>query len=211
MLVEDLRALPEPICVEYQGSMMLADGYHRFAALSELAREFPGDRRFQFVSIRIVNTPSGQQPGAFAYEVALERSANGPLPLTRAEKRAAIERLVIERPEWSNRDIARRVGVDHKTVGAVRKRGNSPSHGPGIEETPTARSPSSAARLSRIATRLVSYGDELGTEDSEVDNDDLVAVLASTFRRLHPTTASDWAAWWETLWAGVRAELEADA
>src|SRR6202020_1857411 len=63
-----LRGRPEPICVENQGSMILADGYHRVAALSELACEFPGDRRFQFVSIRIVNAPSGQQPAAYAYE-----------------------------------------------------------------------------------------------------------------------------------------------
>ena len=192
MLVEDLRALPEPICVENQGSMILADGYHRVAALSELAREFPGDRRFQFVSIRIVNAPSGQQPAAYAYEIALECSAKGPLPLTRAEKQAAIARLVLEHPEWSDREVARRVGVDHKTVGSVRRRGYSPAGERPLRAGNGEGRSASAARVARIASQVVRYGDELAAEGSGVDYDEIVAEFAYRFGELHPATAREW-------------------
>jgi hypothetical protein len=213
LLVEDLRALPEPICVESQGALILADGHHRLAALEELARELPGDRRFEFVSVRIANTPPGQTPAAYAYEIAVECSAKGPLPLTRAEKQAAIERLIVEHPGWSDREIGRMVGVDHKTVGAARRRGISPPgtgaamrdrHSAGVAAT-------SPARVARIAGQIVRYGHELGAEDSEVDYDEIVAELTNRSRSLHPTTASMWAEWWESIWRNVRAELEAGA
>jgi hypothetical protein len=211
MLGEDLQALPEPICVESHGSLILADGYHRLAALGQLAREHPGDRRFEFVSVRVANTPSGQLPAAFAYEIALECSAKGPLPLTRAEKQAAIARLVVEHPECSDREIARRVGVDHKTVGSVRRRGISPADDGSVHDRDGAAASMSPARVARIAARLVRYGDELGTEASDIDPVELVAEIADRFRELRPTEALAWAEWWEDLFGGVRAALEADA
>jgi hypothetical protein len=157
MLVEDLRALPEPICVESQGQLILADGHHRLAALEQLAREHPGDRRYEFVSVRVANTPSGQQPAAYAYEIAVECSAKGPLPLTKAEKRSAVVRLLTQHPEWSDREIARRAGVDHKTVGSVRRWGIPQSQEPAHSDNRAGSG--SPARVSRIAAQIVRYGD----------------------------------------------------
>ena len=212
MLAEDLRALPEPICVENQGSLILADGHHRLAALAQLAREHPGDRRFEFVSVRVANTPPGQTPATYAYEIALACSAKGPLPLTRGEKHAAIARLVAEHPEWSDREIARRVGVDHKTVGSLRARGiPQPDDGSLHRQTGAGGASTSPVRVGRIAAQIVRYGDELGAEDSDLDYDEIVAELTYKYRELHPTTARDWAAWWEGMWRSVRAELEAGA
>ena len=212
MLVEDLQALPEPICVESQGSLILADGHHRFAALGQLAREHPGDRRFEFISIRVANTPSGQTPAAYAYEIALACSAKGPLPLTRAEKNAAIERLLEGRPTASNREIARLVGVSHHTVETRRREmgGQLPAHGTANLNGSRATS-TSPAWISRIAAQIVRYGDELGAQDSDADYDDIVAELAHSFREHYRTTARDWAEWWEGMWGNVLVELEAGA
>lgn len=209
VLVEDLRALPEPICVESQGSLILADGHHRLAALEELGRELPGDRRFEFVSVRVANTPSGQTPTAYAYEIALECSAKGPLPLTRAEKQSAILRLLTQHPEWSDREVARRVGVDHKTVGSVRRWGTSPSRE--SMRAASGASRGSSARVSRIAARILRYGAELGAEESLVDPGELVVEFAEKLWALHPTTARDWAEWWRDLFDSVGEELESRA
>ena len=212
MLGEDLRALPEPICVESQGSLILADGHHRVAALEQLAREYPGDRRFEFISIRVANTPSGLLPSAYAYEIALECSAKGPLPLTRAEKHVAIARLLEGRPTATNREIARLVGVSHHTVEARRREtgGQSPTRET-VNSNGSRATSTSPARVARIAAQIVRYGVELGAEDSNVGYDETVAELAYKCRELHPTTARDWAEWWEGMWGNVRAELEAGA
>jgi ParB-like chromosome segregation protein Spo0J len=203
--------MPEPICVESQGSLILADGHHRLAALAQLAREHPGDRRFEFISVRVANTPSGQLPAAYAYEIALACSAKGPLPLTRAEKHAAIARLLVEHPEWSDREIARRVGVDNKTVGSLRKLRNSSADDGSLRDRNGAAASTSPARVARIAAQIVRYGVELGAEGSDVEYDEIVAVLADRFRELHPRTARNWVEWWEGIWRDVRAELEAGA
>src|SRR5437867_1669606 len=59
-------------------------------------------------------------PVQIAYENALKRAAFSSKPLTRSEKQAAIRRLITDRPNASDREIARMVGVDHKTVGRIR-------------------------------------------------------------------------------------------
>jgi hypothetical protein len=64
-------------------------------------------------------------PVHLAYLHALKRSAFTAKPLTRPEKRAAIRRLLAMYPHASDREIGRLLGVDHKTVGRVR-RGISP-------------------------------------------------------------------------------------
>lgn len=210
MLEEDPRALPEPICVESQGSLILADGHHRLAALEQLAREHPDDRRFECVSVRIANPPSGETPSIYAYEIALECSAKGPLPLTRVEKQTAVLRLLTEHPERSDREIARRVGVDHKTVGAVRKRRISPPDGGASrEQVELGRIGGSRVRVGRIAAQIVRYGDELGAADSDIGYEEMVSEFAVKFRERHPTTARDWARWWEAVWRRVQTELDA--
>jgi len=210
MLEEDPGALPEPICVESQGSLILADGHHRLAALEQLAHEHPDDRRFECTSVRIANTPSGDTPSIYAYEIALECSAKGPLPLTRVEKQTAILRLLTEHPERSDREIARRVGVDHKTVGTVRKRGISPlGLGSPRRQVDPSHVGGSAVRIARIAVQIVRYGDELGTADSDIDYEEIVREFGVKLREHHPTTAYDWARWWEGVWRQVQTELDA--
>jgi hypothetical protein len=95
------------------GRLLFGDGVHRCeggrkAGLSELPASV------------LVPDP-GVDPVSFAYRHALMRSAVSSKPLNRAEKRAAIRRLLREQPDSSDREMARLVGVDHKTVGRLRR------------------------------------------------------------------------------------------
>lgn len=100
-----------PVIVYYDGSKFwLADGFHRVCANQKnnaqeiLAEVKPGTRR-----------------EACLYAVGAN-AAHG-LRRTNADKRRSVERLLRddEWSQWSNREIARRCGVDHVTVGNVRR------------------------------------------------------------------------------------------
>jgi hypothetical protein len=63
-----------------------------------------------------------------AFVLAVEKNVEHGLPLSRAERAAAAERIISAYPEWSDRAIAAVVGLSHKTVGVIRRR--SPGHEP---------------------------------------------------------------------------------
>ena len=65
--------------------------------------------------------PQDSAPDVVAYELALWYATVSAKPLTSAEKRAAIERLIAERPELSDRAIGRLVGVSNSTVSSHRR------------------------------------------------------------------------------------------
>jgi hypothetical protein len=104
---------PLELVDEGNGRFLIADGVHRCEAARQAG--------LTHVLATLHIPASGADPAAVAYRRALECSAISSKPLTRAEKRAAIRRLLREQPEWSDRELARLVGVDHKTVGRVRK------------------------------------------------------------------------------------------
>jgi hypothetical protein len=125
---------PIEVVADAAGGFLLADGVHR----SEAARaaglvELPAS---------FLTSGSATDPITFAYLRALECSAISAKPLTRAEKQAAIARLIEERPTASDREIGRLVGADHKTVGRIRRAG-LPAEGSGV---PRASSPKDAAK-----------------------------------------------------------------
>jgi ParB-like chromosome segregation protein Spo0J len=109
---------PVEVISDPTGGFVLADGWHRVSALRAL-----GVSR-----VRAVVLPAlpGGDPVTAAYEHAVARSAISPKPLSRAEKQAAVIRLIELRPTASDREIGRLAGVDHKTVGRLRERGISP-------------------------------------------------------------------------------------
>ena len=89
----------------------LADGYHRFAATRTL-------NGVDTIEVEIVE-------GTFDDALWLAWGANHKhgLRRTRDQRRAAI-RAAVEHPKWSkksDREIARQVGCDHKTVAAMRR------------------------------------------------------------------------------------------
>lgn len=110
-----------PIVVFHDGAnYWLADGFHRVAAAKKAElTEIPADVR------------QGDQRVAVLTSVSV--NANHGLRRTQADKRRAIETLLRddEWRQWSDREISRRVSVDHKTVGNVRadlvRRGEIPT------------------------------------------------------------------------------------
>jgi ParB-like nuclease domain len=116
---EGVAALPPPELVpDRQGSFLIGDGVHRIEAARQVG--------FATIPAHLLDVPADRDPVEFTYLHALARSAISSKPLTRAEKQAAIRRLIVGNPDASDREIGRLLGVDHKTVGRIR-RGASPA------------------------------------------------------------------------------------
>jgi DNA-binding CsgD family transcriptional regulator len=107
---------PLAVVVDGQGGYLLADGRHRYEARRRLGPDF------DLVDVNAFQA-DGRTPEDRAYELALRFATISAKPLTTAEKRAAILRLIEERPELSSREIARLVGVSHSTVNIHRRAG----------------------------------------------------------------------------------------
>jgi hypothetical protein len=88
--------------------LWLADGFHRYRALL---------RTMDYTARATIYAGSRRD----AEEYAATCNAHHGLPLSNADKRAASRRLLRLHPEWSDREIARRVGASHPTVGKVRR------------------------------------------------------------------------------------------
>lgn len=98
-----------PPIVVHRTSLRVIDGMHRVRAA-----RLRGD---QHISAVLVDGDDAE-----ALVLAVRLNTRHGLPLSRRDRRAAVERLLDARPEWSDRRIAAVVGVSHKTVGAVRRR-----------------------------------------------------------------------------------------
>lgn len=94
---------------------VLAEGAHRTTAARALG--------WTVLPAFVLEPPDGQDPIETAYLRALETAATAAKPLTRSERRRAAERLLSGHPDWPDREIARRVGVSHQTVGRLRDAG----------------------------------------------------------------------------------------
>lgn len=100
---------PLPPILVHRASMRVIDGMHRLLAAiwrgqeTILAEFFDGNEED-------------------AYLLALKRNATHGYPLTLADRKAAVSRIVDAYPEWSDRVIAEATGISAKTVGAIRRR-----------------------------------------------------------------------------------------
>ena len=106
-LVETTAKLP-PILV-HRPTMGVIDGVHRVRAALL--------RNEQHIEVRFVD---GSKEDAFILAVKLN-TVHG-LPLSRADRNAAAERILRNRPHWSDRAVAVIAGLSDKTVGAIRRR-----------------------------------------------------------------------------------------
>jgi hypothetical protein len=106
-------------CIEDRdGRLMLYDGWHRVEARRRIAAEYP-ERGYEELAANVVR--AGQQdPVNYAYELAIECSAVGSRQLTQRERIAAAKRLSEIHPDLPAREIGRRSGISHQTVGRAR-------------------------------------------------------------------------------------------
>ena len=112
-LTEDAEL--DPIAVMFDGcDHWLVDGFHRYFAYKSDSREI----------IPAIVSPGTQREAIFASIAA--NSEHRALPRTRADKRKAVETLLLdpEWSQWSDRELGKQAKVDHKTVAAIRKRLN---------------------------------------------------------------------------------------
>lgn len=106
-LAQTEEGLP-PILVHHSTRRVI-DGMHRV-----LAAELRGDQEIE------VNFFDGDEESAFILGVQAN-IAHG-LPLSLADRTAATVRILRCHPRWSDRAVARVVGLAHATVGAIRHR-----------------------------------------------------------------------------------------
>ncbi|MFI9388820.1 ParB/RepB/Spo0J family partition protein [Kutzneria sp. NPDC052558] len=107
VLAESAESLP-PIIV-HRATMRVIDGMHRLRA----ARMRGVDQ----IDVRFFN---GCAEDAFV--LAVETNVVHGLPLSAADRGAAVERILQTHPQWSDRAIASVTGLSAKTVGVIRRR-----------------------------------------------------------------------------------------
>jgi hypothetical protein len=95
--------------VIHKDTMTVIDGMHRVAAARARGQE-------HIEAVLFAGTIMD------AYVLTLKLNSRHGLPLSRKDRRAAVERILTFCPSWSDRRIATIAGVSHKTVGAVRRR-----------------------------------------------------------------------------------------
>ena len=106
MLVESNGSFP-PIVV-HRRTMRVVDGVHRLRAATLRGADKIAVQFFE-----------GDDEDAFLYAVR-QNIAHG-LPLSLADRTAAVERIIRSRPGWSDRAIADVSGLSAKTVGVIRR------------------------------------------------------------------------------------------
>ncbi len=100
--------LPAPVVYRLlDGTYLLTDGFHGMEAAQRL--------RLEEVAVEVREGTRLE-----AEELAIVANTDHGRPYSRAERREAIKRMLRLHPEWSNRRLAAKLGVDGKTVGVVR-------------------------------------------------------------------------------------------
>lgn len=111
---ESFEQLPPVVVFETDSIYLLADGFHRYEAAKKLGRE---------------KINSEIRPGGYddAQEYAAIANLKHGKPLTRAERRKAVERILKLHPERASNWIAQDMGVSENTVKKYREEleGNS--------------------------------------------------------------------------------------
>lgn len=103
-----------PILVHKQ-TMRVIDGMHRL----EAARLRSDD----MIAARIVDASEEE-----AFLLAIKINTLHGMPLSRADRKAAADRILANHPDWSDRAVAAAVGMGAKTVASIRRR--STAHAP---------------------------------------------------------------------------------
>ena len=107
VLAEPDRALPAILV--HRSTMRVIDGMHRLGAARLRGQE----------AIDVVYF-DGTDDDAFV--IAVKANVSHGLPLSYADREAAVARIVVSHPDWSDRSIAATTGLGARTVASVRRR-----------------------------------------------------------------------------------------
>lgn len=194
-------ALPPPEVVPLgDGRYVPRDGWHRCSAAVALG--------MATLPMVVIDPPDGTDPVEFAYLGALESSATAARPLSRAERRTATRRLIANHPQWSDHDIARRVGFSHQTVGRIRKADIERTQ-PEPELADEYIAAVSARRISdQLARALAKAWQARGITDLVKGR--MPGTLAASLEDVFGDEALEWAGRLERWAADARQRLEQD-
>jgi len=117
--------IPPVILVAGLERLLIADGRHRiFGALRAGLRSIPAV---------ILEPLGGMTSRSTARLIGARMSARAAQPLQLRERRRLAVMFISEHPDWSDRKVGAEAGLDHKTVGKLRKTGNSPARTDGSD------------------------------------------------------------------------------
>jgi ParB-like chromosome segregation protein Spo0J len=108
LLKENEPLPPIEVVAVGDGTFVIADGVHRFEAAMAAG--------MSHVDAVLVSPNVDEDLLDCAFRRALETACLTALPLTRAERKYAVERLLSTQGDFTHRAIARLVGVAHSTV-----------------------------------------------------------------------------------------------
>lgn len=103
------EAWPPLKVIAQDGRCILVDGFHRFAAAQNLALEQ--------MLVEVLEAPADGDLLGLAFSL----NAIHGRPLTLSDRRAFAARLLRSHPDWSDREIGRRVGLVQPTIGKIRQ------------------------------------------------------------------------------------------
>ncbi len=132
-----------------EGRYLISDGVHRFYAAMRA--------RHRAIAVNLIKPIEGESTLECAYRHAVETASKTALPLTYAERRKAVGRLLETRPDLSHRAIGRIIGISHDTVGRWSKEMSDRSEEADEGQDEVQSLPSAA----EISNRLVRYLNQL--------------------------------------------------
>jgi hypothetical protein len=109
-LMETPEDWPAIMVAHIGGRNLMVDGFHRFEAAQRLGYESIAAKVFY---------PDGNTD---LFRVAFSLNIQHGRPLTRRDRNAYADDLLQSHPDLSDREIGRRCGLHHETVGAIRNR-----------------------------------------------------------------------------------------
>lgn len=112
-MVEDLDNLPPMKCVLVGDRLLLADGFHRFAAY----------RKKRMIRVDVLAASGSEDDWIDAFAKANDDQKGK--PRTRADKRCSVARVLGMRPNWSNVRVAESAGVSDEFVRKLRVPGSN--------------------------------------------------------------------------------------
>jgi ParB-like chromosome segregation protein Spo0J len=193
---------PIEVVPDGEGRYIGADFLHRATAALKLGwSELPA---------LIVAVPEGADPVEVAHLRALETSVTAAKPLTPAERRRAVKTLIEHHPEWGDREIARRAGCSHQTVGRIRDELAHPQRSPEAAVSDEYLASVTAAQVTdRLVRGMTQAWDARGLTDLALRR--MPATLAGSLRRTFGEEAALWAERLERWAADARQQLDRDA
>jgi hypothetical protein len=154
------EVLPEVVAFDDGEVIRLADGKKRVLAAQRIGKR----------DIRVKVYPGGEREAILC---AAKANITHGVASSQADKRRAVEAVLRVASDWTDREIGRQCGVDHKTVASARKRlsGEIPQSGTDLPTGPL--SPEESAKFKEYEGKLSETIAQVGGSAARIRDDGL--------------------------------------